>query len=47
MMTAIMVFVLAFGVGCLTGVAVRLLSRERRVNDAARTTQFGALRADD
>ena len=47
MIASITVFVIAFGVGCPTGVVVRLLSHDRRANDSGSEPVFGAMTADD
>jgi len=39
-MTSIVVFVIAFGAGCLTGVVVRLLSQDQRARDSTRASSF-------
>ena len=46
-MTSIAVFVIAFGVGCLTGVVVRLLTQDQRASDSTRASPFRALTSDD
>jgi hypothetical protein len=46
-MTSIAVFVIAFGVGCLTGVVVRLLTQDPRASDSTRASPFWALTSDD
>ena len=35
-MSSIMVLVIAFGLGCITGIVVHVLSHNRRTNDSAR-----------
>jgi F0F1-type ATP synthase membrane subunit c/vacuolar-type H+-ATPase subunit K len=42
-MTAIAVFVIAFGVGCLTGIAVKFFSRNRRAGGSTNTQPFRKL----
>jgi len=46
-MTSIVVFVIAFFVGCLTGVIVRRRSQNQRANASTRTSLFWALTPDD
>jgi hypothetical protein len=46
-MTSIMVLVIAFGLGCITGVVVHVLSHHRRANDSQSEPQLWALPADD
>jgi hypothetical protein len=46
-MASIAVFVIAFGVGCLTGAVVCLLRRDRRESDPTRAPLFVALPGDE
>jgi len=47
MMTSIIVFVIAVGVGCLTGAIVGVLLRHRQAGDSPGKPPFWALPADD
>jgi F0F1-type ATP synthase membrane subunit c/vacuolar-type H+-ATPase subunit K len=46
-MASIAVFIIAFGVGCLTGAVVGLLQQNPRANDSTRSPLFWPLIADD
>jgi hypothetical protein len=46
-MTSIMVLVIAFGLGCVTGVVVHLLSHDRRSNDAPGKSRYWPLPVDE
>ena len=47
MMTSIIVFLIAVGVGCLTGVVVGVLLRHRQAGDSPGKPPFWALPTDD
>jgi len=46
-MTSIMVLVIAFGLGCVTGVVVHFLSHDRRANETPGKSQYWPMPVDD